>query len=411
MLKHFGPDAMLAPGWPTAGRPLTSGQTDAVHPLASADSAGGMALAWTTASPGASQLRLLLLDASGTASSGWAEGGGIIGASTGLLLPAALSATPNGLHLAWSELFQDSVAARVVRVERDGVLSTGWTPGGLALASTEHVSQPALQEDGLGGAYVAWIGTPVAGTRAGVHLTRLNAAGTASAGWPAEGILVAASRPDSYRPRLLRAEDGVLVSWSESESRSEGTLLNAAMAALGSLPELERVEPWPDLVRVAWRTNGDARYDVLVERQESSGEWAPLHELNRDATGALKLEDREVSAGSIVSYRLRLRSPELELVTAEVRVEVPAAAPLALRGLAIQNGRLRLAATVSSRSESRFELFDVQGRRLLRDVRTHEHAGEVALDWPVPDGVRAGVFFARLSQGRELKTRRFVLGR
>jgi len=37
------------------------------------------------------------------------------------------------------------------------------------------------------------------------------------------------------------------------------------------------------------------------------------------------------------------------------------------------------------------------------------HAGELALAWPVPEGVRAGVFFARLTHSGASRTRRFVL--
>jgi hypothetical protein len=183
------------------------------------------------------------------------------------------------------------------------------------------------------------------------------------------------------------------------------------MADLGVLPELERVEAWPDLVKLSWRVNGEARYTAFVERHGEDDAWMPLRELARDAKGALTLEDREVVPGETLTYRLRLRSPQLELVTGEVSFVVPEAAPLAITSLAVEGGRLRLLGSVPTRGESRFEIFDVQGRRLFRDVRQQEHAGEVKLDWPVPSGVRAGVFFARFSHGREAKTRSFVVWR
>ncbi|MCC6652175.1 MAG: hypothetical protein IT348_13565, partial [Candidatus Eisenbacteria bacterium] len=191
----------------------------------------------------------------------------------------------------------------------------------------------------------------------------------------------------------------------------EGVILSAARADLGELPELAKVEAWPDLVRIAWRTGKDARYELAAERQGEDGAWLPVSALQRSGADVLALEDREVTAGESLRYRLRLSTPELEVVTGELEIRVPASAPLAIHHLDVQRDRLRLTGSVPGRGESRFELFDVQGRRLLRDVRQHEHAGDFKLEWPVPSGVRGGVFFLRLSLGNETKTRRFVVGR
>lgn len=410
-LKHFASDGGLAPGWPADGRALTGLPADATHPAASSAPGGGFALAWVVPEAGDRQLRLAVYDAAGALASGWPEAGVLLGSSPAATEPVAVMPGESGVFAAWTENFADSAAARLTKIDLAGTPAPGWPEGGLVIGGWGGASSPAFALDGAGGVYLAWIGFSGEATDLALRVSRLTAAGEAATGWTTTGQAVPATGPGTLGPRLVALEDGVLVTWTESESDNDGVVLSAAMKALGALPEIERIEKWPDLVRLSWRTNGEAHYQTFVERRAEDGEWTSIQSLASDPTGALRLEDREVVAGEVVTYRPRLVSPQLELVTGEIPIEVPAAVPLALNGLAVHDGRLHLVASVPAKGESRFELFDVQGRRLLRDIRQHEHAGEVRLDWPVPAGVRAGVFFARFSLGRESKSRRFVVGR
>lgn len=409
-LKHFGTDGALVPGWPADGRVLTDSTADAVRSVMAADPSGGFYLVWVSADGAGGEMRMARFDATGAPPAGWPSDGVSLARSSGFLVPDGLSVDAEGSFVAWSEHFEDSTAARLLRVQGSGQVAAGWPQAGLELAPSGTSASPVVARDGAGGAYVAWVGTASPGDPFGLRLGRVDASGAGVSGWPAEGVLVPNTGPGVHRPRLLSVDGGVVASWSESGGQGEGTILSAAMAGLGALPALERVEKWSDLVRLAWRLSGEAQYVTHAERCGADGIWVPLGVLERAAEGRLQLEDREVAAGDVLTYRLRLRSSELEVVTGEALVEVPAAVPLALKGLIAEGGRLHLIASVPMRGETRFELFDVQGRRLLRDVRQHEHAGEVKLDWPIPAGVRAGVFFARFSQGRESRTRRFVVG-
>ncbi|MBI5169913.1 MAG: hypothetical protein HZA61_10525 [Candidatus Eisenbacteria bacterium] len=391
--------------------PLTNSSVDAVHPTAAACSTGALAVAWSQRNGASSELRLLRLEGNGAVAMGWSPEGRHLATTAGLLLPVSVVPVASGYFVTWSELFEDSSAARATRIELDGGSSTGWPSEGKALSSFGGASHPAACADGSGGAYLAWVGPGTADEPGGVRVLRVTSTGAAAVDWPNGGLIAATSSAGAHHPRLLPTSDGVVVSWGESEGSAEGTMLSASMANFGPLPELESLEKWPDLVRISWKTGGVLHYSTIVERLEADGDWAPIRQLAGDESGRLILEDREVAAGAVIVYRLRLVAPQQDVVLADVRVEIPALAPLALHGLTTRNGRLYMRGSVPSRTASQFELFDVQGRRLLRDVRTYEHAGDVAIDWPVPDGVRAGVFFARFSQGRESRTRRFVLGR
>lgn len=342
---------------------------------------------------------------------GWSPDGKPVASTSGLMIPVSVVPSGSGYYLAWSELFEDSSSARVVRINHAGSRPVDWPAGGMVMSGVGGASHPAACADGVNGAYLAWVGPGAPGDPEGVHVLRVDSTGAVVPDWPAHGRVAPGSSAGAHHPRLLPTLDGVVVSWGESEGSAEGTVLGASLVSFGSLPELVSLEKWPDLVRIAWTADRAPNYSTIVERREADGDWVPIRQLAGDESGRLILEDREVVAGAVNVYRLRLVAPQQDLVLAEVRVEIPALAPLALHGLTSRNGRLYMLGSVPSRAASQFELFDVQGRRLLRDVRTHEHAGDVAIDWPVPDGVRAGVFFARFSQGRESKTRRFVLGR
>lgn len=408
-ILHLGDDGSVSPGWPSDGRVVVESGQNAVRPVAAGDGAGGMMLGWVAESAGLSRLRLARLDGNGQPAAGWPSDGLELANSARKLRTAAMATDTGGTYVAWYEADDDSSRAFLTRVAPGGTLPANWPGAGRIIGEGQAASSPALALDGTGGAYLSWIGYASDSSSGDVRLVRLGGSGEVSAGWPTTGLAVTETALNERRPRLLALSDGVLVSWSQDEAGGHGTVLSAALASLGGLPDLKAAEAWPDLVRLSWLGSANARYTVLVERSGAGDEWELVRELSRDDKGVLVLEDHEVVPGEILSYRLRIRTADLDVVTGDVQVEIPAAAPLAIRGLAVQGGVLHLTFSVPSRAETRFELFDVQGRRLLRDVRQHEHAGEMQLQWPTPPGVRAGVFFARLTQAGQARTRRFVL--
>lgn len=408
-MLHLDESGAVTSGWPDEGRVLVEAGQNAVRPAACGDAAGGVMLSWIAETPGQSRLRLARYDAAGQLAAGWPSDGLDLVISPQRLRTVALVADTSGSFVAWSEAGDDSTRSFLTRVTPGGVVAPAWPTGGRAIGAGSLAAAPTLALDGAGGVYLAWIGHAGEEAPGDVRLVRLDGNGNEATGWPAGGLPVTETPLDEHRPRLLALADGVLVSWGAAEAGGHGTVLSAALASLGALPALQAIEKWPDLVRLSWQGAADARYAVLVERVGEAGEWDLVRELARDGKGVLVLEDREVTPGEVLTYRLRLRTADLDVVTGEVQVAVPGETPLAIRGLAVEGGVLHLAYSVPSRAETRFELFDVQGRRLLRDVRQHEHAGELTLQWPRPAGVRAGVFFARLTQAGQARTRRFVL--
>lgn len=262
-----------------------------------------------------------------------------------------------------------------------------------------------------GSRFVSWVGYDSLASSGVVKLSRIANNGSVWPGWPNEGVSVALSVVEKHDPRLLSSPEGVLVSWSESDDRGQGAVISSASALQRNAPRLTAVERWPDLVRLAWAGPTRPGYEVIPERQGADGIWLPLGALKSDPGGRFALSDAEVQAGEVLKYRLRLRTPMIDAVQPEIEVRVPAAAPLALRGLNARSGILRLFFSVPTRGPALFELFDVQGRRLMLKDLSPDHAGESSIQWPAPEGVRGGVFFARLRQFGETKNQRYVLAR
>jgi hypothetical protein len=67
--------------------------------------------------------------------------------------------------------------------------------------------------------------------------------------------------------------------------------------------------------------------------------------------------------------------------------------------------------SLPSREESRIELFDVQGRRVLRQSIKVEHAGENRHTLTPNERMRSGVYFARLTHSRQARNLRVVIAR
>lgn len=410
VLKHFGADGALTPGWPAEGRAITPASSRAAHPIASPDGSGGLVFAWTEESPAGSSLRINHLGPSGEPSGGWTSAGKELTSTASLLRPTAVDIGGNQAYLTWMENQEDSCIAWVGSVALDGAWVGGWGgAGGRRLGALGSSASPAIAIDGSDGLYVAYLGQSDSSAFLGLRLAHFQSNGDTAQGWPSVGIEITAAQRGVSRPRVLRTDGGVLASWNALGQTADGFVVSAALAGLGALPELANAEAWPDLVRLTWRAPDSAPYTLIVERDSPDGTWDAVGRPVAGPDGLLTLDDAQVVAGSTRRYRQRISSPQVELVTGEFAVQVPASVPLGIRSLFVAGNRLVMAASIPSKGSARIELFDVQGRRLLRDIRAFDHGGEMRLDWTIPSGVNKGIYFARVVFGGQTKTRQFIV--
>jgi hypothetical protein len=168
-----------------------------------------------------------------------------------------------------------------------------------------------------------------------------------------------------------------------------------------------------DLVRVEWSTWLHSNDCGIVEVQRDGRGWVPDGSVTADIAGRCAFEDRSVTPGSTVDYRLRATSNGLTMVSAVATVHVPERTPLAIAGLRPNPSRVApvVAFTLPERAVTRLEVYDVAGRRVYaRDLGAlapgpHMHTLESSGALP------SGVCVFRLTSGGRSVSARGVIAR
>jgi hypothetical protein len=189
-----------------------------------------------------------------------------------------------------------------------------------------------------------------------------------------------------------------LVVWGGSNYDPRALALNWDMPTPTQLA-LQSVEARPGLVRLVWHGLGSQGVAANVYRREDGLDWRSRGTVESDASGLAVWEDRDVLAGARYEYRLGMLEDGQEVFMGAASVKVPAGVDLSVRAIspAAAAGRLALWCSAPAPGRARLEVLDLAGRRIAaRD-----------LDWAAAGGMevviditpRAGLYFARLSQG------------
>jgi hypothetical protein len=317
-----------------------------------------------------------------------------------------------GAIVAWTDAsggVSDVLAQRV-----DGAGTVQWASGGNVVCSaTSWQYLSGASPDGAGGAVFAW--TDERAGFADVYAQRLNSAGTAQ--WTADGVAVSAAARGQYGATLQTYPSGnTMLAWTDHRDGTERQIYSQALnfagvpqwgggGVTGTLFALAAAEALPGRVRVTWRTSHAG--PVLAERRTPATGWVALGTRTPDGEGRVTIEDADVVAGERYAYRIGVAQGDAVTYAAEVWVAVPARLALAIEGLRPNpaEGDLTVAFTLPTRASARLELIDVSGRRVAqRDLSAFEPGNHVVrLDRA---GVPAGLYFLRLTQGREHVTAR-----
>jgi hypothetical protein len=121
----------------------------------------------------------------------------------------------SGAYVVWSDFRSGQSGIYLQHVRGDGTIGPGWPAAGLRPASTDRRRLFArLIDDGEGGVFVAWHDRVTATNAFDVYLQRLTYDGNVSAGWPADGVHVAAVTTNQGSVTLVRDDaGGVLLAW------------------------------------------------------------------------------------------------------------------------------------------------------------------------------------------------------
>ncbi len=163
------------------------------------------------------------------------------------------------------------------------------------------------------------------------------------------------------------------------------------------------------VVRLDWFAAGTPAFSARVERRSGAGGWSTIAERYSDGTGHLRFEDREVVAGAIYGYRLRIADAEGELVAAETWVTVPGAALAVAVWPNPANDHPAITFTLPAAGAADLAVFDVAGRLVQR-----ARVGELAAGghrFEITTGLVPGIYVARLMFAGSTRQTRFVVTR
>ena len=228
--------AAFAAAWTPAGIPFSTAPGDPSGLRAVSDGRGGFIAAWIDTIGGPNRIFCQRVDSTGVTR--WTAGGVLVAVNDSAV--TGLTAAPDGrdgILLAWAARRATS-RSRVLVQRVDSLGLARWTANGLApdsAAADTLQGSPGIDNDGAGGAIVAWVDGRN-GTDDDVYVQRILA--DSSRAWTAGGVLLDVDGDPQRLPRVLGdGAGGTWVSWEDVEANPQTFFLR--LDATGAV-----VSPW-----------------------------------------------------------------------------------------------------------------------------------------------------------------------
>jgi hypothetical protein len=167
-------------------------------------------------------------------------------------------------------------------------------------------------------------------------------------------------------------------------------------------------EVWVDRVHLRWSVLGAAGATAVIERSSPGGAWTALSSVRLDGSGQVEYEDRAVSAGSRLGYRLLVDEGGEVTRSSETWVDVPKGESFALEGFRPNpsSAGARVAFRVAERGTVTLELIDLSGRRVAQRRIEATSPGAMTVEMAPESRLAPGLYFIRLTQGERSLLRR-----
>lgn len=198
------------------------------------------------------------------------------------------------------------------------------------------------------------------------------------------------------------------------QGRTVGFYRNQSPLGLptATLTSLVSASAGADGVRLEWFAS-DAGFDATLERALEPGAWEPLARVSADGTGRVTGRDADAPPGAHVGYRLAWSEAGALRHGGETWLDVPRAdgPRLALAGARPHpaRGAAVLVFTLPRAGDATLEVFDVAGRVVAREPLRAAAAGQHAHAVSRERALAPGLYLARLTQGEQHATARFVV--
>ena len=455
-VQHVLAAGSLDPAWPATGFDCGDGDLPRLVP----DGAGGVFVAFGSAG-GLLAWRLL---PTGVPAPGWTSALTVCNAGGFQDQLAATSDGGGGMLIAWSDT-RSAGSARDIYVQRvtgSAALAPGWTVNGVSLCTAPgNQSNPAIANDGTGGAVVVWTDNrshpgctgPACG--GDCYGSRVTAAGVVELALGVNGAAISTAIGSQSNPSVALTESGVAIAaWLDGRSTPDGdpdylTQVFAQRVAFdvtppASVTDLAIHTTSCTAIALTWTAPGDdggvgtaAQYDLRYSASAiNSSNFSSATPLTTQAPrpagsaesytyefgscsgpihAALKVRDDvgNVSGLSDLPPQISTWCPPPDC---DVGVPVPLAALVDALEMPRPNptsGKVGFDLAVSLASAGvplNCSIYDVSGR-LVRKLLADRAApsGRRTLEWDLLDGagraVRSGQYFVRLKLGERLLSR------
>lgn len=385
--------------WQVDGRPLCLAAGNQQRLATTPDGQGGAVVAWQDFRSGAtSDIYCSRVQSNGLVAPTWPNDGLIVCDAAGSqLIPDVAGNTQGGVLVTWQDLRGGSTSdIYAQRVLGSGSVDPAWPSNGALVCSAGlNQSIARLVSDGAGGAIVAWLDDRSATTGTDIYAQHLRSDGVVDPVWPLDGVaLCTAFGVQSNQTIAQDGTGGAIVCWQDARTGQS----SSDVYALHVLNSGATDQQWP--------SNGRA-ISTAANQQQAPAALA-------DGSGGIIVawtDFRGASGATSDIYAQRLQA-DGQLGGTVVGVEFDQHGALALDELHPNpwgGGVLTVRYTLTNDEAATLDVLDTTGRRLtsrslapLRGVvriEAHEFTSN-----PAP-----GVYFARISQGRFERVRRFVV--
>jgi hypothetical protein len=224
----LAPGRAAAQAWTGVGVPVCTADGKQNNVQAVSDGGNGAYIGWTDQRAGTSSgdLYLQRLGPDGAPAAGWPVNGRVVCAATGAQLLYSMAPDGSGgVYLAWEDyrsgVFSDVYGHHILA---DGSLAAGWPADGLPIAAfMEEQRDPELVPDGSGGVFCVWADARTYSfSQRDVYAQHLLYGGTPAAGWAANGMPVTSAHSYDYGPALAPdGSGGLYVTWTRDLSAQD----------------------------------------------------------------------------------------------------------------------------------------------------------------------------------------------
>jgi hypothetical protein len=401
--------------WAAEGVPLCTaagGQYD----LKAVDSGAGAAIAtWADGRNYPFNIYAQLVDTTGAIFWG-ATGAAVCTATDAQVTPQMAPDGAGGAIIAWTDSRSGTSDIYAQRMDASGTAL--WAADGIPVcAATDVQEENQIAADGAGGALVVWCDHRAGAGDYNICVQRIDGSGAPV--WKEDGVLACAAV--STQQGAVVACDGAMgaiAAWSDLRSGSGAIYAHRENPIVATLLESYSAGVEGGCIELAWvlsEAGSDARF--FIQRAVAVG--APFEEIanagiERDGL-SFSFADCSCEPGDAARYRVEVEENDGRRLLFETGVMVLPSAPLAL----FQNhpNPFNPGTTIGyylpEAGMVALEIYDPVGRRVARLVDGVRARGHHEARWDGTNGagavVGSGVYFCRLTAGKETLTKKMVL--